>query len=109
MACRLGLDSCTKAKPPTLRPCDRTASVSVGAARGKLYELVMVKREGMLTRGAVILGAPREDDLMYSENALQAATRAIAELKHEASEDELELVTAHSVPEAADQVLALAA
>jgi hypothetical protein len=91
----------------TLRP--NGISVSVGAARGKLYELVMVKREGTLTRGAVILGAPREDDLMYSEKALQAATRAIAELKHEASEDGLELVPAHSVPEAADQVLALAA
>lgn len=32
-----------------------------------------------------------------------------AELKHEASEDDLELLPAYSVSEAADQVLALAA
>jgi hypothetical protein len=84
-------------------------SVSVVAARGKLYELAMVKKEGLLVRGTVILGAPREDDLTYSEKSLQAAMRAIAELKYEASRDGLELVPAHSVTEAADQVLALAA
>lgn len=91
----------------TLRP--NGLSASVGTVRGKLYELVMVKREGFVSRGAVILGAPREEDLTYSEKALQATMRAIAELKHEASEDDLELMPAHSVLEAADQVLALAA
>ena len=91
----------------TLRP--NGLSASVGTVRGKLYELVMVKREGFVKRGAEILGAPREEDLTYSEKALQATMRAIAELKHEASEDDLELMPAYSVPEAADQVLALAA
>ncbi|MCK1460636.1 hypothetical protein IVB34_20245 [Bradyrhizobium sp. 2] len=91
----------------TLRP--NGLSASVGTVRGKLYELVMVKREGFVSRGAVILGAPREDDITYPEKALQATMRAIAELKHEAAKDDLELIPAHSVPEAADQVLALAA
>jgi hypothetical protein len=91
----------------TLRP--NGLSASVGTVRGKLYELVMVKREGFVSRGAVILGAPREDDITYPEKALQATMRAIAELKHEAAKDDLELIPAHSVPEAADRVLALAA
>lgn len=91
----------------TLRP--NGLSTSVGAVRGKLYELVMVKREGFVSRGAVILGAPREDDITYPEKALQASMRAIAELKHEAAKDDLELTPAHSVSEAADRVLALAA
>lgn len=91
----------------TLRP--NGLSASVGTVRGKLYELVMVKREGFVSSGAVILGAPREDDITYPERALQAAMRAIAELKHEAAKDDLELIPAHSVPEAADRVLGLAA
>lgn len=76
----------------TLRP--NGLSASVGTVRGKLYELVMVKREGFVSRGAVILGAPREDDITYPEKALQATMRAIAELKHEAAKDDLELIPA---------------
>lgn len=91
----------------TLRPTG--LSTSVGTVRGKLYELVMVKREGFVKRGAMILAAPHEDDITYPEKALQATMRAIAELTHEAAKDDLELFPAHSVPEAADRVLTLAA
>lgn len=91
----------------TLRPTG--LSTSVGTVRGKLYELVMVKREGFVSRGAMILGAPHEDDITYPEKALHATMRAIAELRHEAAKDDLELIPARSVSEAADQVLALAA
>lgn len=91
----------------TLRP--NGLSASVGTVRGKLYELLTIKREGFVSQGAVILGAPREEDLTYGEKSLRASMRAITELMHEASEDGLDLLPAHSVSEAAEHVLALAA
>ncbi|MDR3572341.1 MAG: hypothetical protein P4L50_00630 [Anaerolineaceae bacterium] len=91
----------------TLRPNGLPASVR--AARGKLYELVKIKNKGELERGALIMGTPHDEDLTYSEKVLKATARAVTELFHEAQEDGLELLTAHSVNEAADHVLRLAA
>jgi hypothetical protein len=91
----------------TLRP--NGISVSLRSARGKIYEMMNVRRVSGLDTGTLILGAPREDDITYGQKAIAAAHQGIRELTQEAEADDIAVVVAHTVPEAADFVLSIAA
>lgn len=91
----------------TLRP--NALLGTVRAARGRLFELTRVKTMGDLDTGAMILGVPRPDDLTYPEKALQAIDRALLELRHEAGQDNIAVLAAHTVDDAAKHILTFAA
>jgi hypothetical protein len=71
--------------------------------------MMNVRRVSGLATGTLILGAPREDDITYGQKAIAAAQQGIRELTQEAEADDIAVVVAHTVPEAADFVLGIAA
>jgi hypothetical protein len=81
---------------------------SMRLARGKLQELRIGARTMSLTLTKLVAGAPRPDDITLSERQIANALRAVNELSQEADESNISLVTAYTVSEAADAVIALA-
>jgi hypothetical protein len=81
---------------------------SMRLARGKLQELRVGSRTMSLKNSTLIAGAPSEDDITWTEKQLANASRAVNELIQEAKESSIELVTAYTLKQAVNAVIALA-
>jgi len=82
-------------------------STSLRFARGKLLELKIATRTLNLTQAKLIAALPSQNDIMWSDRHLDAVRRAGVELQQEAAEHGVQYSTAHTVDEAANQLLEL--
>ena len=90
-----------------LRP--RRLAESYKDARGRLWELRKARDRAEFRYAGLILHLPREDDPNFDGRELEGAIAAFDELKLEGTDDKVTVFPVHSSPEAADQILKLAA
>lgn len=90
-----------------LRPTDLGRSYK--DARGRLWELQKANRRAEFKHASLILQLPSSDDLYFDEKQLELAQSALHELRTECEDEKVEVLEVHTPPEAADQLLKLAA
>lgn len=77
-------------------------------AHGKIFELQQARELSGISSGALLTAVPREDDATLTDKQLQQARENQNEIKRELNALNLDWYAVHTVPEAADQVIALA-
>jgi hypothetical protein len=77
-------------------------------ARSKMWELSLAKERNPSLATALILGTPRNDDILLSDRTLSQLSDNVSELRQEADYSGLALRAVHTEREAADVLIELA-
>jgi hypothetical protein len=77
-------------------------------ARSKMWELALAKERNPSLATALVLGAPRPDDILLTDRTLAQILTNLNELRSEAQQRDLALMPVHSEHEAAEAIIDLA-
>jgi len=89
-----------------LRPAQQNQGME--DARAKMWKLALAKERNPDLVAALVFGTPTEEDITISDKQRDRLKSNVTEIRQEAAHRQVELREAHTVPEAANTIVAMA-